>query len=426
MRVIYSLAWLVALPFAFLYLLWRSWRQPAYLRHWGERLGFAPLSHTRPVIWLHAVSVGETRAAAPLVAALRQRHPDHAILLTHATPTGRATSHELFGGKVRRAYLPYDVPPLVWLFLHRVRPVMGVILETEIWPNLLAACRHRDIPVLLVNARLSERSARGYQRFAPLVRPALADLSAVAAQTEADAGRLRALGAQTVTVTGNLKFDVTPSPENQAKGVELRNLFGGRFVFLCASTREGEEALLLDALEGFDLPDLLVVLVPRHPQRFDAVAALLRERALPFVRRGEGQPISLDTRVFLGDSMGEMDAYYAAADLCYVGGSLLPLGGQNLIEAAAAGCPALIGPHTWNFLEAADQAVARGAARRVVDVAELRSAILALHGDTQARLKMAEAGLDFARANRGATKRIVSLVEAALNSALTSAGYPGP
>jgi len=412
MRVIYSLAWLPALPFAFIYLLWRSRRQPAYLRHWGERLGLAPRSHYRPVIWIHAVSVGETRAAAPLVEALLRKHPNHAILLTHATPTGRATGHELFGDRVRRAYLPYDFPPLMTLFLDRVRPELGIVMETELWPNLFRACRRRGIPVLLVNARLSERSARGYRRFAALARMALEDLAGIAAQTEADAARLRELGAGDIAITGNVKFDVSPPPDTTAKAAELKALFAGRFVFLCASTREGEEALLLEALGNLPA-DVLLVLVPRHPQRFDAVADLIRTRGLAFARRSEGQAPGPGARVFLGDSMGEMAAYYAAADLCYVGGSLLPLGGQNMIEAAAAGCPALFGPHTWNFLEAADQAVACGAARRVADGAALRTALLELRNDAEARRRMAEAGLAFTRANRGATGKVLSLIEAA-------------
>lgn len=422
MRVLYSLAWLLALPFAFLYLLRRGWRQPAYLRHWGERLGLAPRADSRPVIWIHAVSVGETRAAAPLVDAFMRKHPGHAILITHATPTGRATGHELFGDRVRRAYLPYDFPPLAWLFLKRARPVLGIVMETELWPNLFRACRRRAIPVLLVNARMSARSARGYQRFAGLSRMALRDLQAIAAQTEADAERLRALGATEITVAGNVKFDVTPPPDTQAKAAALKYLFAGRFVFLCASTREGEEALLLDALAELDMPDLLTVIVPRHPQRFAAVAELLRSRALPFARRSDGQSVNADTRAFLGDSMGEMAAYYAAADLCYVGGSLLPLGGQNMIEAAAAGCPALFGPHTWNFQEASEQAVSWGAARRVADAGELRDAVQALHGDLLARQGMAQAGLAFARANRGATERTMALVECALTSTM----HPGP
>ena len=414
MRLLYSLAWLFALPFAFLHLLRRARQQPEYLRHWGERLGFARVPPGQPLIWLHAVSVGETRAAAPLVRALQARHPGHAILLTHATPTGRATGAELFGNSVLQSYLPYDFPPLVRLFLRRVRPAMGVIMETEIWPNLYAACAQRKIPLFLVNARLSEKSARGYGRFRALAAPALRSLAGIAAQTEGDARRLRELGAERVNISGNVKFDVTPPPDSDERARGLRETFAGRFVFLAASTREGEEALLLDALAGLEIPGLLLVLVPRHPQRFDAVAGLLEQRQLPYVRRSEARPLAKEIRVLLGDSMGELAAYYAAADLAYVGGSLLPLGGQNLIEAAAAGCPALIGPHTWNFAEAAEQAVACGAARRVADVAELARSVAALYRRPEELQQMREAGLRFAAENRGATERVMELLEGAL------------
>ncbi|MEW5770585.1 MAG: lipid IV(A) 3-deoxy-D-manno-octulosonic acid transferase [Pseudomonadota bacterium] len=416
MRAIYSLAWLPALPFAFLYLLWRSRLQPEYRRHWAERLGWAPRLAGRPVLWIHAVSVGETRAAAPLLDALRQRHPDHAILLTHATPTGRATGRELFGDAVHQAYLPYDFPLLTGLFLHRVQPSLGIVMETEIWPNLTAACAKRGVPLFLVNARMSERSARGYARFRALIRPALARLAGVAAQSEADARRLRDLGARAVRVTGNLKFDVAPAADHAARAADLRARLAGRFVLLAASTREGEEALLLEALAGLDLPGLLLVLVPRHPQRFAEVARLIEARELPYARRSTGNAVDAETRVLLGDSMGEMAAYYAAADLAYIGGSLVPLGGQNLIEAAALGCPALIGPHTWNFAEASEQAVAAGAARRVADWTELRAAVRALHDDKTTRQAMSAAGHAFAAANRGATRRTLELVETALGA----------
>ncbi len=355
--------------------------------------------------------MGETRAAAPLVKALRARHPDHAILLTHATPTGRATGAELFGDGVIQAYLPYDFPPLVGLFLRRARPEMGVIMETEIWPNLYAACARRRIPLFLVNARMSEKSARGYGRFPALTAPALRGLAGIAAQTMNDAHRLRDLGAAAVEISGNVKFDVTPPADSAERARELRALFQGRFALLLASTREGEEALLLTALAGLEIPGLLLVLVPRHPQRFEEVARLLAARGLPFTRRSERQPLQADSRVFLGDSMGELAAYYAAADLAYVGGSLLPLGGQNMIEAAAAGCPALFGPHTWNFAEAAEHAVARGAARRVADTEELAKVAVALYRDPIARERMRDAGLQFAAANRGATDRIMAMLE---------------
>ncbi len=412
MRLLYSILWLIALPFAFLHLTLRARRQPEYLGHWGERLGLAPITPDgQPLIWLHAVSVGETRAAAPLVKALRARHTHHRILLTHATPTGRATGRELFGDDVAQCYLPYDFPPLVWLFLRRIRPCLGVIMETEIWPNLFASCARRGIPLFLVNARLSAKSARGYGRFPALTRAALNRLTGIAAQTAADAQRLGDLGADRVEISGNVKFDVTAPVNCQEVAETLRSLFAGRFVFLAASTREGEEALLLDALSGLTLPDLLLVLVPRHPQRFDAVAEMLHQRNLATVRRSARQMPSAATRVFLGDSMGELAAYYAAADVAYVGGSLVPLGGQNLIEAAAAGCPALIGPHTWNFAEAAEQAVACGAAQRVADAGELAVTLEGLYRDANTRARMREAGLNFAATNRGATARVMAMLE---------------
>lgn len=414
MRLLYSTVWLFALPVLFLYLLWRAVRQPDYLRHWPERLGWGPGRGKRPRILVHAVSVGETRAAAPLVQALLARSPEHEVVLSHTTPTGRATGQALFDGRVTQTYLPYDFPPLVWLFLARTRPRLCVVMETEIWPNLFAACARRNIPLLLVNARLSERSARGYRRVARLVRPALAGVRAIAAQTAADAARIAALGGENVEVVGNMKFDITVPGDTAAKADTFRQLFHGRFVWLAASTRDGEEALLLDALASLDLPDLLLVIVPRHPQRFDDVAGLLRARGMCFARRSAGEGVTAQTRVFLGDSMGELAAYYAAADVAYIGGSLLPFGGQNLIEAAAAGCPVLIGPHTWNFTEAAEQAVARGAAWRVADVAALVDAVRRLHADAAKRADMAAAGRAFAAENRGATERVYALIARSL------------
>jgi len=411
MYALYSLAWLFLLPTAFLYLLWRSRRQPEYRAHWPERLGFVPPAQVTPVIWIHAVSVGETHAAAPLVRALRAHFPQHHLYLTHATPTGRAAARQLFGDEIRQSYLPYDLPVCMHLFLQRVRPSLGIIMETEIWPNLLHACQKRQIPVVLVNARLSARSARRYQWFAPLTRRALQALQAIAAQTHDDAARLATLGAKAIQVTGNLKFDVTPPHETDERTAVLRHLFAGRFVFLCASTREGEEAMLLDALTTLAIPGLLIVLVPRHPQRFSEVAELLHSRATPFARRSLAEHITDATRVFLGDSMGEMAAYYAAADVCYVGGSLLPFGGQNLIEAAAAACPALIGPHTWNFAEAAEQAVALGAAERVDGMTALQETLMRLYTSPAQRRHMSQAGKTFATTNRGATQRVLKLVE---------------
>lgn len=414
MRALYTLVWRLALPFMFLYLRWRGIRQPEYRLHWRERLGWAPELPAGPVIWLHTVSVGETRAAAPLVRALRQRRPDATILLSHTTPTGRAAALAVYGDGIRQTYLPYDLPGPVQRFLRRSHPGIAIFMETEVWPNLYAACAGRGIPAYLVNARLSERSARGYGRVAGLARPALSGLAGVAAQTPADAGRLAALGARRVEVTGNLKFDVAAPADSAARAEALRARFAGRFVFLAASTREGEETLILDTCLGLGIPDLLLVMVPRHPQRFDAVAALLDGRGIEYARRSRDEPVTRETEVYLGDSMGEMAAYYAAADLAFVGGSLLPLGGQNLIEAADMGCPVLIGPHTWNFLDAAERAIDAGAALRVADAEDLAHAVKRLHQHPEERQAMAAAGLDFSRAHKGATEKMMALLEPAL------------
>ncbi|MEO1766450.1 lipid IV(A) 3-deoxy-D-manno-octulosonic acid transferase [Thiobacter aerophilum] len=412
MRRLYTLLLYALLPGVLLRLAWRARREPAYLAHLLERFGHHPGAPDRPVIWIHAVSVGETRAAAPLIQALRRCHPDHSILLTHMTPTGRATGRQLYGDTVLQAYCPYDYPFAIRAFLRHVRPRLALIMETEVWPNLVAACRKAGVPVWLVNARLSERSARRYQRFGPLSRATFAALTGVAAQTEADAARLKALGAKHVVVTGNLKFDITPPAEAERHACALRQRLGGRPVLLAASTREGEEAQLLDALALCAVPDLLVVIVPRHPQRFDEVAALLARRGIPFQRRSEDAPLASHTRVLLGDSMGEMFAYYGAADVAIMGGSLLPHGGQNLIEACAMGTPVILGPHTFNFAQAAQDALAAGAALRVGDAGEAVRAACRLLGDPKRRAAMGQAGRQFAAAHRGATERTLAAIEA--------------
>ncbi|MDP2026816.1 lipid IV(A) 3-deoxy-D-manno-octulosonic acid transferase [Sulfuriferula sp.] len=410
-RIVYGLLLLLALPYALLHLLWRARKQPAYLRHWGERFGFYRIRPTQPLIWLHAVSVGETRAAVPLVKALQAQYPSHRILITHTTPTGRATSEALFGDSVLRAYLPYDYRFAVRRFVRHFNPALGLLMETEIWPNLIAACQQRGVPVLLVNARLSVRSARRYRKLKALVRVSLGQLSGIAAQGDTDARRLQALGAKGVEITGNLKFDSTPPPEQMVLGKQLRETFGAdRAVFLAASTREGEEALVLEAINEAATPDLLTVIVPRHPQRFDEVAALLEKHHVKYQRRSANQPIAPDTVVVLGDSMGELFAYYRAADVAFIGGSLLPFGGQNLIEAAAVGCPIIVGAHVWNFTDAVRQAVACGAALQVTDAPALARRLGELLYSAPLRGEMAAAALAFSRAHRGATQRIMRMI----------------
>jgi 3-deoxy-D-manno-octulosonic-acid transferase len=412
-RLLYSLLFYLATPLIWLRLLWRARKQPEYLQHTSERYGFYPREPKRPLIWLHAVSVGETRAAAPLIEALLHEYPDHTLLLTHMTPTGRETGAEYVTkhpDRLLQAYLPYDLPDACGRFLGYFQPRLGLLMETELWPNLIAAAQLRKIPVALINARLSARSQRGYARLDPLIRPALAALSAVAAQTPADAERLTALGARDVKVCGNLKFDVALDAEKLALGTLWKKLLGSRPIFLAASTRDGEEVLVLDMLKKIDIPGLLLLLVPRHPQRFDQVAALIGERGLNLCRRSAGEIPNSKTQVWLGDSMGEMAAYYAAADLALIGGSLLPFGGQNLIEAAACGCPVLVGPHSFNFAQASEDAIACGAAIRIVDADEAACTAEKLLKNEEALRSMRAAAVGFSQAHRGATERTVALI----------------
>ncbi len=418
-RFFYTLGLWLLLPYVLSHLLWRARKQREYLQHIDERFGHYKASTDKPAIWLHTVSVGETRAAATLVQQLRERYPDHRILLTHTTPTGRAASEQLYGDDVVRVYLPYDYPFAVRRFLDHFRPRVGVLLETEIWFNLIRACHERRIPLLLLNARLSERSARRYARFPRLTRAGLHELHLIGAQTEDDAMRLASLGNLAVPVMGNLKFDIAPPPATLESGKRLRALFGEeRPVFLAASTREDEEELLLDALRNANVERLLTVIVPRHPQRFDEVAALVQRHGLRMQRRSADESVGADTQVVLGDSMGEMFAYYAACDIAFIGGSLLPLGGQNLIEACAVGKPVLIGPHTFNFAQATELAVASGAALQVGDAGELVRQLNILLQDTASLARMGQAGLQFVNDNQGATERAVTLIGLALKQAL--------
>ena len=299
-----ALLWLL-LPYVFFHLLWRGRKQPEYLKHIPERFGVFKLTASKPVIWLHTVSVGETRAAASLIKSLSESFPNHQLLLTHTTPTGRAASEQLYSDKVMRVYLPYDYPFAVRLFLNHFQPQIGILLETELWFNLIHACHIQKIPLLLLNARLSEKSAGSYARFPKLIKQSLGDLYAIAAQTEEDAERLRTLGGLNITLMGNLKFDIHPPAAMLELGARLRNTFGDkRKVFLAASTREGEEALILAALKKIKIPNLLTIIVPRHPQRFNEVASLIEREGFTFQRRSDTQTILADTQIVLGDSMG--------------------------------------------------------------------------------------------------------------------------
>lgn len=415
-RLLYSLVFVLALPLILARLAWRARRQPGYLCHLRERFGLSRARPGAPVIWVHAVSVGETRAAQPLIDLLLAQYPDHQILLTHMTPTGRDTGAQLYGGKVVQCYLPYDLPPACHAFLSRWRPRVGVLLETELWPNLVAAAKARGVPLVLANARLSEKSARGYRRFAPLFAPAFASLTAVGAQSEDDAARLRSAGARRVSTLGNLKFDIAPPAGRDALAAPLRALIGARPVLLLASTRDEEEAMLLDAFIALPArpAGLLLVVVPRHPQRFDAVAALIEKRGLRNARRSRDEVVGSEVECLLGDSMGEMFAYYAAADVAIIGGSWLPLGGQNLIEACAVGTPPIVGPHTFNFAEASERAIACGAALRAEDAPQAMRLALELLHDGPRRAAMGAAAETFAGAHRGAAQATLKMLSEAM------------
>jgi 3-deoxy-D-manno-octulosonic-acid transferase len=407
---VYTLLWWVALPWLPLRLWWRGRREPTYRHAIGERFGRYAERHvgTRDVVWIHAVSLGETRATAPLVERVLRERPGATILLTHMTASGRDAGRSLYGDRVVQAWLPYDVPFAVERFLAHFRPRAGLLMETELWPNLVACAKRRGVPLFLVNARLSDRSARGYARVGALARPLFAALAGVAAQTDADATRLAALGARDITVTGNLKFDVDVPPAMLERGRALRQRFGpARPVVVLASTRDGEEALLVDSLSRARLPAAaLVVIVPRHPQRFADVAAMLDARGIAFARRSDERDVPADVSIVLGDSMGEMLAYYAAADVVFVGGSLLRLGGQNLIEPISVGAPTLFGPHTVNMAAASDAALAAGAARRVGDADEVFAVARGLLDDDSARTAMRERAMAFVAAHRGAVDRL--------------------
>lgn len=419
-RIYTGLLWLL-LPYACFHLLWRGRKQPEYLRHIGERFGFYAPRTDRPVIWLHTVSVGETRATVALVQGLLKAYPNHQLLLTHTTPTGRATSEQLFSNDVLRVYLPYDYPCAVRRFLRHFQPQVGVLLETEIWFNLIHLCRAGKVPLLLLNARLSEKSAARYARFPALTRQGLRGLAAIAAQTEADAQRLRILGGENISLMGNLKFDIEPPAAMLELGEHLRETFGPtRKVFLAASTREGEETLLLAALKQAKIAGLLSIIVPRHPQRFDAVAALIAQHGFRYQRRSEHAAIAADTEVVLGDSMGEMFAYYAACDIAFIGGSLLPFGGQNLIEACAVGKPVLLGLHTYNFEQACQQAIQQGVAQRITDAQTLVQTLQELFNKPAFAQDMGAAGLEFVRANQGATNRATELISHQLDHSNTT------
>nr|VFK12577.1 MAG: 3-deoxy-D-manno-octulosonic-acid transferase [Candidatus Kentron sp. LPFa] len=424
----YSILHYLLMPLVLARLFWRGIKAPAYRERWRERFGFGSfLAPGEPRIWIHAVSVGEAQAAAPIVRALRARYPNTRILVTTTTPTGATHVTATLGATVEHRYIPYDLPDCVGRFLARVSPSLLLIMETELWPNILHACRKRSVPVLLANARLSARSARAYGRVGRATRVMLANISMIAAQHREDAERFIALGAdpERVQVTGSIKFDIDPSPDAREEGRIMRRYWGAdRPVWIAASTHEGEEERILDAFSAMRaaIPHCLLILVPRHPERFSKVDALARRRGYRTLLRSrllEDAPsfpepnASVDHAeidVFIGDTMGELPLLYAAADVAFVGGSLVSVGGHNMLEPAALGIPILFGPHVFNFMEIARNLCENGGAKQVETETALSSALAALLRDADARHDMGRKAEAFVQGNRGALDKVMGLV----------------
>jgi 3-deoxy-D-manno-octulosonic-acid transferase len=416
-RTIYTLLLYLLVPLVLLRLAWRGLRAPDYWGRWPERFGSIEPALGERVIWLHAVSVGEVQAAEPVVRALLEQHPGYCLLVTTVTPTGSARVTALFGDDVAHVYAPYDLPGAVARFLRRVQPRLAIVMETELWPNLFHACKRSSIPLLLVNARLSERSLRGYRKVRPLVAQTLACISGIAAQGKADAERFRSLGADPdrISVTGNLKFDQRVPPSLLEMAAVLRRDWGvGRPVWIAASTHEGEDEQLLDVFGQIiaHFPDCLLVLVPRHPERFASVAELSRARGYETLLRSEQRPCSATTAVFVGDTMGELPLFYAASDVAFVGGSLVPHGGHNLLEPAALGIPVVTGPAVFNFVEISTLLLDAGACEKVVNSAELVQVVSRWLGDANERHRVWQRGKQVVEKNRGALQAVLEMIEA--------------
>ena len=416
MRTLYTFLLYLLTPLVLLRLAWRGLRAPAYWRRWPERFGRIEPALGEQVIWVHAVSVGEVQAAEPLVRALLERHPEYSLLVTTVTPTGSARVTALFGQQLAHVYAPYDLPGTVARFYDRVRPRLAIIMETELWPNLYHACQQRAIPLLLINARLSARSVTGYCRVRGLAGETLSAVTEIAAQGEADAGRFASLGADpaVITVTGNLKFEQRMPPSLLERAEVLRRDWGvSRPVWIASSTHEGEDELILDVFRQLrkQFSHCLLVLVPRHPERFEPVATLCRQQGYETVLRSEHVGCAAETAVYVGDTMGELPLLYAASDVAFVGGSLVPHGGHNLLEPAALGIPVVTGPHVFNFIEICDLLIGAGAAVRASDSGELLQIVTRWLGDANERHRVGQLGRQVVEKNRGALQSVLTIVE---------------
>jgi 3-deoxy-D-manno-octulosonic-acid transferase len=411
MRYFYSCLFYLIVPFILLRLLWRSIKAPAYRHRWRERFALYSKSYHQDVIWFHAVSVGESEALFPLVKQIQEQHPNLNILITTTTPTGSARVKAVMQDSVIHVYLPYDMPDAVYRFMCCFKPKLAVIMETEIWPNLFFACGKRGIPLYIINARLSEKSSRGYQKIPSLVHLALAQVSLVATQTNDDAKRFISIGADSTKVKtlGNIKFDIKVPDKVIEQGMQIKiDLFSGRFVWLIASTHKDEELIFLNIYQFIKnkIPELLLIIVPRHPERFSEVKKQCEQQQLTVVLRTSKEKVSQVTDVYLADTLGELKMLYASADVAFVGGSMVPSGGHNILEAAAVGVPVMFGPYMSNFKEIARGVLAANAAIQCQDREALILNLLMLYNQPSFRVALAENAKTFVIQNQGATDKI--------------------
>jgi len=418
MRSLYTIGLYLLAPFVVFRLWWRGRKNPDYRKRIPERFGFFSHLPEKKRIWLHAVSVGETIAAAPLIKKLLAEYPEYSLLVTTTTPTGSVQLKRLFAEQVEHVYFPYDLPDVIHRFFHRVRPDILIVMETELWPNLYTQCAQQKIPVLVANARLSSRSLAGYKKIAGLTRSVLRNISIIAPQSKADAERFQQLGAgkKQIHICGNIKFDLQIPVEAKETGEAIKRKFGNRPVWIAASTHEGEDAQILSAHRNVlePLSDALLILVPRHPERFDEVAKLCREKHFSFTRRSRDNYPDAKTQVYLADTMGELLQLYAATDVAFVAGSLVPTGGHNPLEPAALGVPVLTGPNVFNFAEIVDAMQTEDAIKVIQNSRELAKTVSQLLQQPEARSVLGEAGRQLVEKNRGATDCLLQEISSLL------------
>ncbi len=425
MRFLYTLVVYFLAPFVLLRLFFLSLKNPAYRLRWQERFGFpAWTNDNKPVLWIHAVSVGEVNAATPIIHHLLESHPQYRILVTTVTPTGAITLEQHFGKDITHLYLPYDLPFSVKRFLKIIRPTLLITMETEIWPNLYNACERSDVPILIINARLSEKSSKGYKLVSGLMKQTLIKVNMIAAQTEKDADRFISFGADKnkVCVTGNLKFDIAIPHSITEQAQSLKRYFSvNRPVWIAASTQEGEEEIILNAHKAVlkEYPDAILILAPRHPDRVNKVTALCDVAGIRYIKRTQQQNFSSELSVYILDTLGELQLHYAASQLAFVGGSLVNTGGQNMMEPASLALPVITGPYTYNFIEISELLSEAGALARVSTAETLSQAVCHLLGDANLRHNIGEKGRQVIESNKGNINSLMVIIESYLSSDAT-------